>query len=104
MHVALLELATNARNAMPAGGRLAIQTANAGEDQLVIELADTGHGMPPDALARAREPQLAAAEGERPAGLGLFIVHGCARQAAGRAEIASGVSGTTVKLYLPAAK
>jgi len=103
LHVALLELTMNARQAMPAGGRLAIQTANAG-DQVAIEVADNGVGMPPAALARARAPQVPVAEGERPAGLGFLIVHRCARQSGGRVEIASGVSGTTVRLYLPVAK
>jgi signal transduction histidine kinase len=104
LQVALLELATNAREAMPTGGRLAIRTANAPGALVMIELADTGGGMPPETLAQAFEPQLSTADGDRPAGLGLHIVNRCIRQAGGRVELASGASGTSVKLYLPQAK
>ncbi|HYR36788.1 MAG TPA: ATP-binding protein [Burkholderiales bacterium] len=103
LHVALLELATNARDAMPAGGRVAIRTAAAPDGLVMIEFADTGIGMPPEKAARALEPP-SWADGERPPGLGLHIVAGCMRQAGGRAELASGASGTRVKLYLPAAR
>ena len=104
LQVALLELATNAREAMPAGGRLAVRTANAAGALVMIELADTGGGMPPETLARAFEPLLSSAEGDRPAGLGLHIVERCIRQAGGRVELASGAAGTSVKLYLPEAQ
>ncbi|HEY3077636.1 MAG TPA: ATP-binding protein [Burkholderiales bacterium] len=104
LQVALLELATNAREAMPTGGRLAIRTANTPGALVMIELADTGRGMPPETLARAFEPLLSSAEGDRPAGLGLHIVDRCMRQAGGRVELASDASGTSVKLYLPEAK
>jgi C4-dicarboxylate-specific signal transduction histidine kinase len=89
---------------MPAGGRLAIRTAKAAGALVMIELADTGGGMAPETLARAFEPLLSTAEGDRPAGLGLHIVDRCIRQAGGRVELASGASGTSVKLYLPEAK
>jgi len=104
LHVTLVELATNARKAMPAGGRLAIRTANAPGAEVLIELADSGGGMSPETLARAFEPQLPSAEGERPAGLGLLIVHRCLRQAGGRVELDSGAAGTSIRLYLPEAK
>ena len=104
LQVAIMELATNARAAMPSGGRLAIRTANAPGALVMIELADTGSGMPPEMMAQAFEPLLSSAEGDRPAGLGLHIVNRCIQQAGGRVELASGASGTTVKLYLPEAK
>jgi signal transduction histidine kinase len=103
LQVALLELATNAREAMPSGGRLALRTANSPGALVMIELADTGSGMAPETLAGAFEPQLSSAEGDRPAGLGLHIVHRCIRQAGGRVELASNAAGTSVKLYLPEA-
>lgn len=102
VQVALIELATNARNAMPAGGRLSISTSNGSDGSLVIEVADTGAGMPPETLARVLNPRLAA-EDERPAGLGLAIVQQCVRDAGGRVELSSTHLGTRVRLYLRAA-
>ena len=89
LQLALVELATNARNAMPAGGRLSIVTAEAGSF-VRIAIGDTGCGMPPR-----------PAEGT---GLGLQIVEQCMALAGGRVEIDSTDLGTTVKLYLPAGK
>ena len=103
LQVALLELTANAREAMPGGGRLHLRTANAAPDLVLIELVDTGGGMPAQLLPRAFEP-LAAAEGGKLAGLGLHIVERCMRQAGGRFELVSEKSGTRVRLYLPAAK
>jgi len=103
LQVALIELAANARDAMPGGGRLRLRTGNAAPDLVLIELIDTGGGMPTPLLSRAFEP-LAAAEGGKLAGLGLHIVERCMRQAGGRFELSSEKSGTRVKLYLPAAK
>jgi signal transduction histidine kinase len=104
LQVALLEIATNARKAMPGGGRLAIRTADAPGALVMIELADTGGGMPPETLAQALKLQLPTTAGHRPAGLGLHIVERCMREAGGRVELASGASGPSVKLYLPEAK
>jgi signal transduction histidine kinase len=104
LQVALLELATNARDAMPRGGRLAIRTANAADGTVMIELADTGGGMPPEEVAHALAPRFSWGDGERPAGLGLLIVNRCVHQAGGRLELASGQAGTSVKLFLPVAK
>jgi signal transduction histidine kinase len=103
LQVALIELAANARDAMPGGGRLRLRTANAAPELVLIELIDTGSGMPAQLLSRPFEP-LAAAEGGKLAGLGLHIVERCMRQAGGRFELAAEKSGTRVKLYLPAAK
>ena len=101
LQVALLELATNARDAMPAGGRLTLRTANAPGELVMVELADTGPGLPPEVLARAAQPQLSSSEAGRPPGLGLHIVERCMHLAGGRLELASDHKGTRVKLYLP---
>lgn len=101
VQVALVELATNARAAMPGGGCIALSTALAPDGLVMIEFADNGPGMPAE-KSQALEP-LEWAAGERPAGLGLPAVGACLRQAGGRAEIASDPSGTRVKVYLPVA-
>jgi len=90
LQLALVELATNARNAMPAGGRLSIVTQDAGSGLARIAIGDTGCGMPP----RPSEPT----------GVGLQIVEHCRAHAGGRVELDSTDMGTTVKLYLPAGK
>ncbi len=92
LQLALVELATNARNAMPAGGRLSITSAESG-GFVRISLADTGCGMPPRPTADEAEPTR----------LGLQIVEHCMAAVGGRMEIASTDLGTTVKLYLPLA-
>ena len=102
VQVVLLELAANARQALPAGGRVALRTAPAPDGLVMLEFADNGAGMPPEKAARAFDPR-PWADGERPAGLGLHIVGRCMRLAGGRAELASDASGTRVKLYLPPA-
>jgi len=90
LQLALVELATNARFAMPAGGRFSIASSRADEGFVGIDVADTGCGMPPTT-------------GE-PTGLGLQIVRQCMALAHGRAEFKSTHLGTTVKLYLPIAR
>ena len=105
VQLALLELAANARAAMPGGGRLMIRTARGPQGLVVLEVADTGGGMSSAAIARAQAPLLSRAERGKPgSGLGLHIVDACIRQAGGRVELgASPGAGTTVKLYLPSA-
>jgi signal transduction histidine kinase len=103
LHVALVELATNARAAMQAGGRFGVRTANAPDSLVMIELVDTGGGMSPEKMASAFEPLLSSEAGDRPPGLGLHIVNRCISQAGGRVELTSTPSGTTVRLYLPVA-
>ena len=93
LQLALLELTTNARDAMPAGGRLAISTSHAG-GFVRIALADSGCGMPP----RTKENEA------EPTGLGLEIVEQCMTLARGRMQLDSTDMGTTVNLYLPVAK
>ena len=90
LQLALVELATNARFAMPAGGRFSISTTRADDDFVRIDIADTGCGMPPTTA--------------EPTGLGLQIVRHCMALANGRAEFKSTDLGTTVRLYLPVAK
>src|SRR4051812_38673563 len=90
LQLALVELASNARSAMPAGGRFSIATSRADDGFLGIDVGDTGCGMPP-------------ITGE-PTGLGLQIVRQCMALAHGRAEFKSTHMGTTVKLYLPIAR
>ena len=103
LQLAVLELAANARAAMPRGGRVTLRTANASSGEVLLEFADTGGGMAPEALKHAFDPPASPAEGGKPGGVGLYIVQHCLRGARGRVELASTPgSGTMVKLYLPA--
>ena len=112
---ALLNLALNARDAMPDGGTLRIEARNVsvekGEaerrtipsgDYVVVEISDTGVGMRGDMARRAFEPFFTTKEAGKGTGLGLSMVYGFVRQSGGTAEIESGVgNGTTIRLYFP---
>ena len=112
---ALLNLCINARDAMPGGGRLTIETANrwlddhgAGERDLEpgqyvsLCVTDTGTGMPPDVVERAFEPFFTTKPIGQGTGLGLSMVYGFVRQSGGQVRIYSEVGqGTTMCLYLP---
>lgn len=113
---ALLNLVLNARDAMPAGGMIRIETANerlsAGAgghhkdgvpgDYAMLTVSDTGPGMPPEVLDRAFEPFFTTKESGKGTGLGLSMVYGFARQSGGHVTIESEVgSGTSVHLCLP---
>jgi signal transduction histidine kinase len=101
LQIALLELATNAREAMPAGGKLSVRTRPA-NGLLQVELADTGAGMPAEKIARAFEPVFGTGDAAKPTGLGLHIVERCVRACGGRVHISSTPGkGTTVTLHLP---
>ncbi|HMO29112.1 PAS domain-containing protein [Enterovirga sp.] len=113
---AILNLAINARDVMPGGGELRIETANtfldgvsapvhAGIDPgpfVRISVTDTGTGMPPDILKKAFEPFFTTKPIGQGTGLGLSMVYGFARQSGGQAMIASEPGrGTTVTILLP---
>jgi PAS domain S-box-containing protein len=115
MENALLNLCINAKDAMPDGGRLIIETANSTIDDrcarewdmvpgdyVAVCVSDTGVGMPPDALARAFEPFYTTKPIGAGTGLGLSMIYGFAKQSGGQARIHSEVGrGTKVWIYLP---
>jgi PAS domain S-box-containing protein len=112
---ALLNLAINARDAMPDGGRLSIVTGNARldgvtadtpalapGDYICIDVTDTGTGMSAEVAARAFDPFFTTKPIGQGTGLGLSMIYGFARQSNGHATIDSKIGqGTSVKLYLP---
>jgi len=115
---AVLNLALNARDAMPEGGTLTLDVSNShlqevlqtvqgdiGPGEFVIlSVSDTGVGMPKSAVDRAFEPFFTTKEVGKGTGLGLSMVFGFAQQSDGMVKISSEVGlGTTVKLYLPRA-
>ena len=112
---ALLNLCINARDAMPDGGRLTIETANKWlDDRMARErelppgqyvslcVSDTGTGMTPDVIARAFDPFFTTKPLGEGTGLGLSMIYGFVRQSGGQVRIYSEVGeGTTMCLYLP---
>ena len=97
----LVSLAVNARDAMPGGGDLVIDTGRHG-DQVRLRVSDSGSGMSADVLERAFEPFFTT-KGSGGTGLGLATVYGIVTQAGGEVSLASSVGvGTTVTVLLPA--
>jgi signal transduction histidine kinase len=118
LEAAIVNLAVNARDAMPGGGRLLIETANVVLDEhyaarnadasvgehVAISVTDTGTGIPPDVIERVFEPFFTTKEVGRGTGLGLSMVYGFAKQSGGHVKIYSELGhGTSVRLYLPRA-
>ncbi len=114
IETALLNLILNARDAMPQGGHILIETGNAeldaGHNDLApgayatLSVSDTGQGMSEEVLAHVFEPFFTTKEVGKGTGLGLSQVYGFVKQSAGHVKIESRVgAGTTVRLYLPRA-
>ncbi len=118
LELAILNLCINARDAMPDGGTLRIETANVVLDQeyaaadfdivpgeyVMIAITDTGAGIAPEHLERVFDPFFTTKAVGKGTGLGLSMVYGFTKQSGGTVKIRSEVGvGTTVKLYLPRA-
>jgi len=112
----IVNIAVNARDAMPTGGTLIIEAQNIAVDAggpatheslqagdyVVIAISDTGTGMPPELIARVFEPFVTTKAHGKGSGLGLSMVYGFVKQSGGHITIYSEIGrGTTLKLYLP---
>ncbi|CAN5502272.1 hypothetical protein BH11PSE4_BH11PSE4_26020 [soil metagenome] len=115
---AILNLALNARDAMPHGGKLMIRTGNIVLDEdyagvnsdvvagnyVTVTVTDSGHGIPADILEQVFEPFFTTKDVDKGTGLGLSMVYGFVKQSNGHVTLASVVGhGTTITIYLPQA-
>ncbi|WP_289297002.1 response regulator [uncultured Reyranella sp.] len=113
---AILNLSINARDAMPDGGTVRVEVSNATLDRryaalhpdvtpgpyVLVDVSDTGTGMPPEVAAQAFDPFFTTKGDGKGTGLGLSMVYGFVRQSNGHIRIDSAIGqGTSVKLYLP---
>ncbi len=98
----LMNLAVNAADAMPGGGRISVRTGSDGAKGVWLAVADRGHGIPPGIRDRIFEPFFTTKGSGKGTGLGLAVVHGIVAQHGGRIEVDSTVGeGTTFTITLP---